>query len=243
MDFFEENKALIITVLLFSVLLLAMYNINMSNSNKKARETLVELQSYQNEETTQEEQQMETPPEPSEPAPKQPNLKTHQAYNQNQEESRQNFESRLDEILQKNAAERNASEEETTSPSTGQHTVTPKREEQAQTRSDGDNTSKESAVNSGTMKNSSISFSLVGRNAINIPNPIYTCESSGRVVVNIKVNADGFVTSTSINKSSSSTSNECLTEKALEYASGAEFSRLDSRKSQPGTITYNFQGQ
>ncbi len=243
MGFFEENKALIITVLLFSVLLLAMYNINMSTANKKARETLVELQNYRTEEPAEEKQQDETPPEPPKPAPKQPNLETHQAYNQNQEESRQNFESRLEEILQKNAEQRDASEEEQTRPSTGEQAVTPKRKQQARKRSDGDNNSSESAVKPGTMKNSSISFSLVGRNAVNIPNPIYTCESSGRIVVNVKVNEQGFVTNTSINKSSSSTSNECLTEKALEYASDAVFSSLAGRKSQPGTITYNFQGQ
>ena len=90
------------------------------------------------------------------------------------------------------------------------------------------------------MRNSSISFSLRGRNAVSIPNPIYTCDLPGKIVVNITVDAEGRVIDTDINKASSNSDNECLTEKALEYALNARFSRLAGRNEQPGTITYNF---
>lgn len=240
MDFFEEHKALIITVLLFAVLFLAMYNINLSKSNQKVRETLIELNDLRPEEP-REQEQPEPEQQPETPEVKRPNLETHQAFNQNQEESRKNFESRLDEIFQKNSASQEASEEESTNPSEGDLNLEPNRRQKKQKASEGNNTSEELSTQKGTMRNSSISFSLVGRSAIDIPNPIYTCDTPGRVVINITVNANGEVIETSVNKRSSTTSNECLTEMAQEYARGARFSKLAGRTSQPGTITYNFQ--
>lgn len=242
MNFFEENKALIITVLLFAVLILAMYNINISKSNQKVRETLIELNDLRPEEPREQEQQeQEQQPEPPEQEPQRPNLETHQAFNQNQEESKKNFESRLDEIFQKNAASQEASEEESTSSTRGDLNLEPNRRQKKQQASEGNNTSEELSTTQGSLRNSSISFSLVGRSAIEIPNPIYTCDTPGKIVVNISVNAVGEVIETSVNKKSSTSSNECLVDKALEYAGGARFSKLPGRNSQPGTITYYFQ--
>lgn len=240
MGFFEENKALIITVLLFAVLLLSMYNITLSDSNRKVRETLIELNELR---PPQPQEQEEEQPREEPEQQQRPNLETHQAYNQNQEESQSTVQSRLDEIFQKNAAEQEASDEESSDPAAGEYQLEENNSEQRQQESEGDNTSEETSVKPGTLRNSSISFSLLGRSAVDIPNPIYTCESSGKVVVNITVNANGMVRSTSINKASSTTSNECLMEQAQEYAKNAVFSNLPGRDSQPGTITYSFQGQ
>src|SRR5690606_14906566 len=107
-------------------------------------------------------------------------------------------------------------------------------------RSDGNRSSENISTQSGGIDNSSITFSLVGRTAVDIPNPIYTCDRAGKVVVNITVNSAGRVLSTSINKGSSNTTNQCLTEQAMLYASQAVFSPLAGRDSQPGTITYHF---
>ncbi len=241
MDFFEEHKALIITVLLFFVLFLAMYNINISRTNEKVRETLIELNDLRPDQPQEQEQTEQQQPEPQEPEPQRPNLETHQAFNQNQEEARENFESRLDEIFQKNGAKREASEEESTSPTRGELNLESNRRQKKQQASEGNNTSEELTTQKGTLRNSSISFSLKGRSAIDIPNPIYTCDTPGRIVVNIMVNAAGKVIETSVNKKSSTSSNECLTDKAQEYALQARFSPLSGRNSQPGTITYNFQ--
>lgn len=240
MDFFEEHKALIITVLLFAVLFLAMYNINISRSNQKVRETLIELNNLRAEEPKKQEQP-EREQQPETPQRQRQNFETHQAFNQNQQESRKNFESRLDEIFQKNSASQEASEEESTETSSGDLNLEPNRRQKRQKASEGNDTSEELSTQKGTLRNSSISFSLIGRSAIEIPNPIYTCDTSGKIVVNITVNADGEVVDTSVNKRSSTSSNECLIEMALEYASGARFSKLPGRTSQPGTITYYFQ--
>ena len=89
---------------------------------------------------------------------------------------------------------------------------------------------------------STISFSLVNRKKVYIPIPVYLCEMGGKIVVNITVNAKGKVTDAYLN-SSSSTSNECLTEHALEYAKNSQFSADATKKSQIGSITFYFIGK
>ena len=241
MGFFDRHKALIITALLFSVLLLGMYNIRISNTNAKVRETLIQLNDLRSEEVAQEEQQQTKEAEEPPPQQQRPNLQTHQAYNQNQE-NEQEVQSRLEEIFEKNAAEQEASEAENSESNSGDFKLQQQKRKERREASEGDNSTSETSTAEGTLRNSSIAFSLLGRTAIEIPNPIYTCDRAGKVVVNITVNAAGEVISTSINDASSTTSNECLTTKAQEYAAGARFSRLPGRNSQPGTITYYFQG-
>lgn len=89
-------------------------------------------------------------------------------------------------------------------------------------------------------KRTSISFSLVDRNAYRLPPPIYTCIEGGKVVINIKVDANGYVTEADFNDKSSGTSNGCLVDNAITYALKARFSP-SSKNSQIGTVTYLFQ--
>nr|WP_313790994.1 hypothetical protein [Allomuricauda algicola] len=91
-------------------------------------------------------------------------------------------------------------------------------------------------------RRTSISFSLVERNAYSLPPPIYTCIEGGKVVINIKVDSNGYVTEADFNDSSSGTTNYCLIENAITYALKARFSP-DSKAQQIGTITYLFQGK
>ncbi|AXT62227.1 energy transducer TonB [Aquimarina sp. AD10] len=88
-------------------------------------------------------------------------------------------------------------------------------------------------------RNSSLTYSLKNRKSVELPNPVYTCEGSGRVVVKIEVNKNGYVTNTKVDKKRSTTRNECLFDNAMEYARKALFSRTTIEK-QEGTITYYF---
>ena len=239
MGLFDRYKALIITVLLFGITVLGLVNVHLRNSHKDLAATLIDLENFEIIEP-EEEEQPEKAQEPV-PAPKPKSVATHQAYNQDQQES-EDLDSRLQEIFERNAAQSEESESEETSASSGEFSIGKDIREEKKKRSEGNNTSEEVSARPGTLKNSSISFSLLGRSAVDIPNPIYTCDRSGKVVINITVDADGAVIRTSVNKGSSTTTNECLINKALEYASGAIFSRMPGRNSQPGTITYNFQG-
>ena len=94
----------------------------------------------------------------------------------------------------------------------------------------------------GANTKSTMHYSLVGRTHYYMPTPIYLCEFGGRIVVNITVNAKGDVIDAYINSSSTS-DNQCLTEAALEYAKEAKFSEDASKKTQLGSITFNFIGK
>ncbi|MEM8999367.1 MAG: energy transducer TonB [Bacteroidota bacterium] len=91
-------------------------------------------------------------------------------------------------------------------------------------------------------RRTSISYSLVDRNAYALPPPIYTCIEGGKVVINIKVDASGYVTEADFNAKSSGTNDYCLIENAIAYALKARFSAA-VKASQIGTITYLFQGK
>ena len=89
-------------------------------------------------------------------------------------------------------------------------------------------------------KNTLVKYALSGRTG-NIPNPVFTCEQDGQVVVIITVNEAGRVTKTAIDKQSSTTTDDCLIENSLRYAVQAKFDAAPNKKEQIGTITYIFQ--
>ncbi len=99
---------------------------------------------------------------------------------------------------------------------------------------------KEEFTNNLKDKRTSISYSLVDRNAYSLPPPIYTCIEGGKVVINIKVDNNGYVMEADFNDQSSGTSNGCLVDNAIAYALKARFSP-DTKNAQIGTITYLFQ--
>ncbi|MGB5653235.1 MAG: hypothetical protein WBM56_05325 [Robiginitalea sp.] len=91
-------------------------------------------------------------------------------------------------------------------------------------------------------KRTTISYSLINRTHRELPLPIYTCPEGGKVVINIEVDNRGFVIDATYNANSSTTSNGCLVEKGIEYASKARFSSSD-KATQKGSITYLFQSK
>ena len=90
-------------------------------------------------------------------------------------------------------------------------------------------------------RESTVSYNLKGRNAVVIPNPVYTCDALGKIVLDIEVNSTGTITKKEYNKKASTSSNGCLIDQALLYASDALFNST-STTFQKGTITFNFQG-
>tara|TARA_B100000767_G_scaffold71882_1_gene68388 strand:- start:208 stop:891 length:684 start_codon:yes stop_codon:yes gene_type:complete len=96
-----------------------------------------------------------------------------------------------------------------------------------------------------TTKNSKStnSYRLVNRKVIEFPNPVYVCDSFGKVVLHIEVNTNGYVIMTSVNKNASTTTNLCLIESAIDYAKKARFTKDKNKPSQVGSITYIFPGQ
>jgi TonB family protein len=75
-----------------------------------------------------------------------------------------------------------------------------------------------------------------------IRNPGYTCQGSGTVRVNIKVNQNGNVTSATVAKSSGASG--CMIDKALKYAKMSRFAYSEKApNSQSGWIEYIFVAQ
>ncbi|MEW7278805.1 energy transducer TonB [Aquimarina sp. 2201CG1-2-11] len=221
MEFIEKHKALIITSMLMSIVVLSLYNITMFNKQKEQSEILMEIP---------EEFLVEEEPEPEEELIAQedrqldPSSRTHAAYNEDFEdhdEIEQRIKS-LTEADQTEQAPEEASEETDESEIPLEEEKKPAPEEEETNN-----------------RNSSLTYNLKDRKSVDLPNPVYTCNGSGRVVVKIEVNQNGYVTNTKVDKKRSSTRNECLFDNAMEYARKALFSSSDIEK-QEGSITYYF---
>lgn len=91
--------------------------------------------------------------------------------------------------------------------------------------------------------NSTNSYRLVNRKATFFPNPVYTCNNFGKVVLQIEVNHLGKVTKATLNKNASTTTNACLIESAINYAKKSRFTTAAKKPLQIGSITYIFPGQ
>ncbi|WBL25366.1 hypothetical protein [Zunongwangia sp. HGR-M22] len=235
MPFFEKHKALLLTILIFMVLLLLLFNWHLENSSQKNQEFLVDLSAVTEALKTEKKE----PEDDQKQEITSSKTQTHRAFNQNQEARSSNFNKELNAIFEKNSALQQATSKNSETATSGSYTLKNSGSREKQ-QSDGNNSTSKISSKSGSLKNSSISFNLKGRTAVNIPNPIYTCSLSGKIVINIKVDESGRVKSTSFNEASSSTDNKCLVENALLYASEAVFSKLSGRDDQPGTITYQF---
>jgi TonB family protein len=87
-----------------------------------------------------------------------------------------------------------------------------------------------------------IEYDLGGRGARYIHYPIYKCQGSGKVVVDIVVNPVGEVISASV--ASSNTHEVCISETALESARKSLFEMdLSGKPKERGTISYEFVAQ
>lgn len=74
--------------------------------------------------------------------------------------------------------------------------------------------------------------------------PVYKCEGSGTITVNVVVDQMGKVMSADVNPSKSTTLNECLVAEALASSKKWVFdSSFSHPKKQEGTIVYRFQAQ
>lgn len=94
--------------------------------------------------------------------------------------------------------------------------------------------------NAAAKRESTVSYHLVGRDVRFIPNPVYTCDARGKIVLNITVNSKGAITQMTFNKKASTSENGCLIDQAQAYAKDAIFS-ASQKTTQLGSITFNFQ--
>lgn len=234
MEFIEKYKAFIITSMLMGIFVLTLYNINMVNKKKEQSEIMMEIPEELMEQLTKD---LESEPEPLEDRQLIASKRTHDAFNEDFEDS-EDFEQRIKSLTETNdASQENA---ETNDLAEGNETT----EEDINKDPVNEEKQPEKPISKETNnKYSSSSWSLKGREVQGkIPNPVYTCNGSGKVVVKIEVNQNGYVTDSKIDKKNSSTRNECLFDNALQYAKQALFSSSEI-KEQKGYITYYFNYQ
>lgn len=260
MDFIDKHKALIITTLISGTLVLAMFALGLKKQTAVMAESYYELPPP----LTPEEQKIL-----EELALSDPNIsETNKAYNSANEfkEIMKNFKTvnsdDFDQSAKKTKTETTEMPEEVTdaenTPATENYALnenelssyskinnvlamrSAKKRESA--KSNGDNSTDKLANNSAWNTNSSVSYSLVDRKDTYLPPPVYLCEESGKIVINITVNNFGEVIDAYVNTSSNS-KNACLIESALQYAKDARFSPDASKTKQIGSITYHFKGK
>ena len=249
MQFLEKNKALLITVLLSGTVLMALFSLHITKKAEFLAESYFEIEP-QTEEELKELQEQELIEEKG--------METNQAFNEDQEfkEMMQNFKTASNApVNESNQAEQPPQEESSESTN---DVLTSNSEINASKNYSVDeqerksfnkakdilamHSPKKSTDKSISNKNSSVSFSLKNRNKVNLPPPVYLCETSGKIVVNIKVDSNGRVTDAYLNTSSSS-KNQCLVDSALDYARNAIFSADAKKTEQIGSITYYFKGK
>jgi hypothetical protein len=234
LKFIEEYKAGIVTFLITGTVVLAMFSIQLKQQGKLITESYYELLP-----------EPETPEEKEELLDALDGKSTNKAFNEDEEykEMMRNFKT-----ISANDFERTTkvSEEMSTNQTyangnayalnTKETESYKKLQEELNKRLENKKIADEHAKTKSTL-----TYSLVGRTMQYYDIPRYLCEKGGKIIVNIVVNGNGKVTTAEINGSSNS-NNECLINRALEYAQEVQFDTSNKSK-QIGTITFLFRGK
>ncbi|ADV48365.1 hypothetical protein Celal_1040 [Cellulophaga algicola DSM 14237] len=237
----KSQLSLLITIFSMAIVVLGLYNVHLGSSEKEEYVVELALLEEDPEELLDEEEQELQDQKEAEA------IKSHMAFNETAKASQGNPEplKTLEELMEEaeNASDSDEPNELLTSDSgayaANLKELKKKRQEAKQLLGERE-AQKDVPTNNLAKRRTSISYSLIDRNHYNLPVPIYTCIEGGKIVVNIVVDSQGTVTDANFNKSSSSTSNGCLIDNALEYAYKASFNK-STKDSQKGTITYLFQ--
>ncbi len=242
MNLNRKQLSLLATVFSMSIVVLVLYNIQFGGQEESKEDYVVEM--VMDPEVLEEILKEEEPLEEQEEIDP---IKSHLAFNETAKPSYGNPEplQTLEELM----AERNEmSDGDPTENmisddvySARVKALAKKREEKKQLLGEKEAQKKE-FTNNLAARRTSVSYSLVDRNNYKLPPPIYTCIEGGKVVINIEVNALGYVTEADYNAKSSDTSNGCLVDNAINYALKARFNS-STKEAQKGTITYLFQGK
>lgn len=242
MNLNRQQLSFLITFFSMAIVVLVMYSIQLGGEEESEDDYVVEmlldpeiLEEIIEEELAKEEQAKADP------------IKSHLAFNETAKPSYGNPEplQTLEELMEERSEMSDGDPTEDNISDSGYServkALSKKREEKRQLLGEKEAQKKE-FTNNLAARRTSVSYSLVDRNNYKLPPPIYTCIEGGKVVINIEVNALGYVTEADFNEKSSGTSNGCLVENAINYALKARFNASE-KESQKGTITYLFQGK
>ncbi len=240
MNLNRKQLSLLITVFSMAIILLMLYSIRLGG--KQAEEYVIEMALADEviEELLQEEEKrLEELANNADP------IKSHMAFNETAKPSVGEPEplKTLDEIMEEREMSENSKDflSNASGYAANLKELAKKRKERKEQLGEKEAQKKE-FTNTLKDKRTSISFSLVDRNAYDLPPPIYTCLRGGKVVINIEVDSNGGVYEAYLNEKSSTTTDYCLIQNAINYALKAQFSSA-TKAQQKGTITYLFQSK
>ncbi len=214
--------------MLMGIFVLSLYNINMIKKQKEQAEIMMEIP----EEFLAEQEKEQQPEEEliaQENRQLDANKRTHNAFNEDFEDHDE-IEQRIKSLTE---TEDMAQSEEAL---INEDSEVPLEEDKNDEAKKEETKSEDEETNN---RNSSLTYNLKGRKSVELPNPVYTCNGSGKVVVKIEVNKNGYVVDARVDKKRSTTRNECLFDNAMNYARKALFSRTTIEEQQ-GSITYYF---
>lgn len=243
MKFIEQHKAAIITFLLTGIVVLGMFSIQLKQKGKLITESYYEI--LPEPEITEEEQELIDALD---------GKSTNKAFNEDQEykDMMSNFKTisandfeRTTKALE-DAKASDISEETSINKSYANSNAYALNSEETESykklqKELNKRLENKKIADEHAKTKSTLTYSLVGRTMQDYDIPRYLCERGGKIVVNIVVNGKGIVTDASVNGSSNS-SNQCLINRALEYAKEALFDSSDKNE-QIGTITFLFRGK
>jgi TonB family protein len=245
LDFTEKHKAAIITFLITGIVVFSMFSFHITKQNELIAETYYEVEPPTPEELKQleklealEKALKTTNQAASEDEQFKEMMKNFKSMNAN------DFENTTKELEKEAFKEENdvVTAESSYNTSSG---YSVNQEELNKYRKAKDvlamRSSEKRAEDSKSNAVSTLTYSLKGRTLLDYDTPRYLCEYSGKIVVNITVNGQGRVTNAYINSSSTST-NECLIDAALNYVKIVEFDD-SATPSQLGSITFQFKGK
>ncbi len=240
MNFNYSYRSFLITSLLSGILILSLISIKLSGQENDALEETYNL-------VLTEEELLEEPEDLASLSDEKVKIETNRAYNEAEKfiSSVENENQEITETTEGKLQEMNDALENSQNSEFGLNNLVDKKhvKENKSDFSNSKSDSKELAVVSGANRRTTISYQLKDRKDLLLPNPVYTCYASGKVVINIEVNDLGKVIKTTYNRNASTTSNQCLIDSASEYSAQARFSTESSKTKQLGTITFNFPGQ
>ncbi|MDG4715981.1 hypothetical protein [Winogradskyella sp. YYF002] len=243
MKFIEQYKAGIITFLISGIVVLGMFSFQLKQNSKLITENFYEIEPEP--EITKEDQELFDALD---------GKSTNKAFNEDQEykEMMRNFktmsandferttkaleEARSSDITEETSISKSYASSNAYAINSEETESYKKLQEELNKRLENKKLADEHAKSKSTL-----TYSLTGRIMQDYDIPRYLCETGGKIVVNITVNEKGIVTDASINGSSNS-SNQCLINRALEYAKEALFD-TSSKTKQIGTITFMFKGK
>lgn len=239
MQLTNQHRALLITFLLSGSVVLAVFNLNLKNHEETIAESYYQLEPEI--ELTEDEVKVLQALEKINAS----KAETNNAFNETDRKS--HFSEAYQKIAppedyESKSSEENDGDDESSNSFVEKKPIKPAINKEELSAFSKANDVLKNQKSEGSNSKSTISFSLVDRKKVHIPIPVYLCEVDGKVVINITVNANGNVTDTYLNTSSTS-SNDCLVDYALQYAKSSQFSADASKNSQLGSITFHFIGK